>query len=158
MAQARTMQENATLSENEEPQWNHQEIPPLWGGSRHRHASIVVEDPENEEEQSIVVLGGREYSPYSPYSEPSPVSVLNVGQKTKEWRSDGPEMNEKRYEHVAVICNGSVYAIGGASGKYSQGTGKRGLNSIECIRVADLLETASKANESPGRHLMLECP
>ena len=113
-------------------------------GKRYDHATLVVEDQENGEKESIVVLGGRVHSTYYPGSEPEPtnfVALLNVGQNTKQWRY-GPEMNEKRYKHAAVICNRSVYAIGGASGKYSWGIKTRGLNSIEYIRAVDLLETA----------------
>ena len=67
VVQASTVQEDATLSglvftnlaENKEPQWKDKEIPPLLGGWRSHHASVVLENPENQEEQAIVVLGGQ---------------------------------------------------------------------------------------------------
>ena len=60
------------------------------------------------------------------------VVLLNVGKGNKEWR-EGPKMNEKRHGHAVVVCNGWVFAIGGYNGKWN-------LNTIEYIRVADLLE------------------
>ena len=135
VVQASTVKDEATLSglvftnvtEDEEPQWNDHEIPPLLGGWRDNHASVVVENPENEEDQAIVVLGG--YIAVNPTTDS--VILLNVGKGIKEWR-EGPPLNEKRHGHAAVVCNGWVFAIGGNNSRY--------LDTIEYIRVADLLE------------------
>ena len=137
VAQASTVKDDATLSglvfnnlaENDKPQWNDQEIPPLLGGWRDNHASVVVEIPGNEEEQSIVVLGG--WIEVNPPTDS--VILLNVGKGTKEWR-EGPTLNEKRHGHAAVVCNGLVFAIGGSNGDSYY------LDTIEYICVSDFLE------------------
>ena len=61
VAQGSIVRDEATLSglvftnvtNDEEPQWNDQEIPPLLAGWRSWHASVVVESPENEEDQTM---------------------------------------------------------------------------------------------------------
>ena len=139
VAKARTMQQNATLSglvfanmaDGEEPRWNDQEIPPVlvdnWSVAW--HASVVVEDPDNEDEQTIVVLGGWTMAMSS-----SDLALLwNVGSDTKEWRQ-GPKMNQGRKYLTAVVCNGWVYAISGSDDVSYTVTNER-------IRVSDLLAT-----------------
>ena len=41
------------------PQWNANDWPPLLGGYRCGHASVVLDNPENDCAQTVVVLGGR---------------------------------------------------------------------------------------------------
>ena len=134
-----TMQEQARLSGLEflddsslEPQWSttREEYPPLLGGSRHGHASLVV-DHDNEV-QSIVVLGGltKDHSTTD--------SVIVWDSSTKQWRQ-GPSLNEKRLCLAAETCNGKVYAIGGWNGG-------RNLDTIECIDVASLLANTDSSN------------
>ena len=140
VVQASTGKDNATLSglvytnvtNNEELQWNDQEIPPLLGAPRYFHSSVVLENPLFEEDQTIVVLGGLTEAE----SATDIVILLNVGKGTKEWR-EGPKMNEKIQSYAVVVCNGWVFAIGGR-------TGDSWLNTIEYIRVADLLESTRK--------------
>ena len=134
-----TMQEQARLSGLEflddsslEPQWSktREEYPPLLGGWRYRHASVVV-DHDNEV-QSIVVLGGR----IEDYSCSHSVIVWNSS--TKQWRQ-GPSLNEKRAYLAAETCNGKVYVIGGLNGCHN-------LDTIECIDVASLLAISDSSN------------
>ena len=109
VAQGSIVRDEATLSDDEEPQWNDQEIPPHLGGWLYYHASVVVENLENKEDQTIVVLGGQTEAKEGTDS----VILLDIGQEdTKQWR-EGPNMNEKRQEHAVVVCNEWVYAIGG---------------------------------------------
>ena len=126
-----TMQEQARLSGLEflddsslEPQWSttREEYPPLLGGNRYGHASVVV-DHDNEV-QSIVVLGGVKDCYVTD-------SVIVWDSSTKQWRQ-GPSLNEKRRLHAAETCNGKVYVIGGDYDCHI-------LDTIECIDVASLL-------------------
>ena len=127
-----TMQEQARLSGLEflddsslEPQWSttREEYPPLLGGWRNGHASVVV-DHDNEV-QSIVVMGGE--------TEDHVVSdsVIVWDSSTKHWRQ-GPRLNEKRDCFAAETCNGKVYVIGGDNDFHL-------FDTIECIDVASLL-------------------
>ena len=135
-----TMQEQARLSGLEflddsslEPQWSttREEYPPLLGGWRYGHASVVV-DHDNEV-QSIVVMGGE--------TEDHVVSdsVIVWDSSTKHWRQ-GPRLNEKRCLHAAETCNGKVYAIGGENGHL------RPKDTIESIDVASLLTISDSSN------------
>ena len=131
LAPSMTMQEQARLSGLEflddsslEPQWSttREEYPPLLGGSRYGHASLVVEN--DNEVQSIVVLGGATKGH----------SVIVWDSSTKQWRQ-GPSLNKKRCYVAAETCNGKVYAIGGHN-----------LDTIESIDVASLLANTESSN------------
>ena len=114
VARETTMKDDATLSGfvfTNFPQWNDQDIPPLLGGWRYRHASVVLENPDNEEEQTIAVFGGR-----TEHEDPTnSVILLNVGKSPKGWR-EGPKMKQQRRGHAVEVCNGWVYVIGGYDG------------------------------------------
>ena len=56
-----------------------------------------------------------------------------------EWYQ-GPEMIEERFGLVAVVCGGSVYALGGKANM------RRTLDSIEWIPISDLLQSSSINN------------
>ena len=133
------LQEQARLSGLEflddsslEPQWSttREEYPPLLGGWRFGHASLVV-DHDNEE-QSIVVLGGRTKD------HSAADSAIVWDSSTKQWRL-GPSLNEKRLFLAAETCNGKVYAIGGCNGGHV-------LDTIESIDVASLLANTESSN------------
>ena len=139
LAPSMTMQEQARLSGLEflddsslEPQWSttREEYPPLLGGWRFGHASLVV-DHDNEE-QSIVVLGG------GTKGKSTTDSVIVWDSSTKQWRQ-GPSLNEERNYLAAVTCNGKVYAIGGSNGGHN-------LDTIESIDVASLLANTESGN------------
>ena len=132
------LQEQARLSGLEflddsslEPQWSttREDYPPLLGGWRYGHASLVV-DHDNEV-QSIVVLGGgtKDHTVSD--------SVIVWDSSTKQWRQ-GPSLNEKRLFLAAETCNGKVYAIGGWNGDV--------LDTIESIDVASLLANTESSN------------
>ena len=135
LAPSMTMQEQARLSGLEflddsslEPQWSttREEYPPLLGGWRFGHASLVV-DHDNKV-QSIVVLGGltKDHSATD--------SVIVWDSSTKQWRQ-GPSLNKKRHYVAAETCNGKVYAIGACH-----------LDTIESIDVASLLANTESSN------------
>ena len=96
---------------DETPEWNFEDWPPLEGGWRYRHASVVLNHTDNNQEQTVVVLGG--YHPGQ--GELDSIHVLNLAESNKQWR-EGPRMNQKRDGHAAVVCNGGIYVMGGDTG------------------------------------------
>ena len=117
---------------NEEPQWKSDSLPPLLGGGRWFHATVVVKDKENEQ-QIVVVIGG-----YKSSGETDSVLLTNLGKDKKECK-EGPNLNIKRHGQAAVVCNGAAYVLGGYDGSSH-------LDSIERIDVDDLLETTCTTN------------
>ena len=117
-----TLQEKAgqsglvLLDENSE--WNDNDWPPLEGGWREEHASVVLDHPDTDNDsnnrgQTVVVLGGYQQGQGTTTS----VLVLNLSESDKQWR-EGPTMNKRRRAHAAVVCNGGVYVMGGYSGEF----------------------------------------
>ena len=129
---------------DETAEWNENDWPPLEGGWRRHHATVVIDHPEKElhndnKGQTVVVLGGVNEE----YDTTNSVLVMTLEGENKQWR-EGPPMNKARDEHTAVVCNGGVYVMGG----YNQGS----LNCIERIDVKDLLRSSlisSTTQESP---------
>ena len=111
-------------------EWNENDWPPLEGGWRWFHTSVVLNHPDNNQEQTVVVLGG--YRPRQ--GELDSIHVLNLAESNKQWR-EGPSMDKKRGHHAAVVCNGGVYVMGG----YSEGSC---LNCIERIDANYLLHSS----------------
>ena len=123
-------QSGLVLLDDETAEWNYQDWPPLEGEWRSRHASVVLNRTDNNQEQTVVVLGG-----YQPgLGELDSIHVLNLAESNKQWR-EGPSMDKKRGHHAAVVCNGGVYVMGG----YSEGSC---LNCIERIDANYLLQSS----------------
>ena len=129
---------------DETPEWNESDWPPLQGGWRYRHATVVLNHSDNDDNynnmgQTVVVLGGYQQGQGTANS----VLVLNLEDPIKQWR-EGPPLNKKRDWHATVVCNGSVYVMGG----YIDGSR---LDCIERIDVNDLMQsslTTSSMHES----------
>ena len=126
---------------DETAQWNETDWPPLEGGWRYRHATVVLDHPHtdnviNNKRQTVVVLGGYQ----TLQGELESILLLNLADPNKQWR-EGPPMNKKRDAHAAVTCNGGVYVMGGDSGGSC-------LNSIERIDANDLLQSASTTSST----------
>ena len=113
-----SLQEQASQSGlvllEETTQWNQNDWPPLVGGWRKDHASVVLNHPGTDNDnnnmgQTVVVLGG-----YHQQDQDSTNSalVLNLADPDMQWR-EGPPMNKTRLGHAAVVCNGGVYVMGG---------------------------------------------
>ena len=104
---------------DETPEWNQNDWPPLVGGWRAGHTSVVLDHPDtdgndnnnNNKRQTVVVLGGYQTVQGALDS----ILVLNLAESTKQWR-EGPRMNQKRSGHTTVVCNGGVYVMGGYNG------------------------------------------
>ena len=120
---------------DETPEWNFEDWPPLEGGWRYRHTSVVLNHTDNNQEQTVAVLGG--YRTFQGVV--NSVQLLNLAESNKQWR-EGPPMNKNRYEHAAVVCNGAVYVMGG----HNQGS----LDSIERIDANDLLRSSLTKSKS----------
>ena len=82
---------------DEKEEWNENDWPLLEGGWRQYHASVVLNHPDNNNEQTVVVLGGDQREGYT-----KSVLVLNLADPNKQWR-EGPPMNKARYGHAAVV-------------------------------------------------------
>ena len=141
-------QSGLVLLQDETPEWNFEDWPPLEGGWRFRHALVVLYHPDpdhdsnnnNNKRQTVVVLGGAD----NRYNTTNSVLFLNLddGQK-KQWR-DGPPMNTSREGHAAVVCNGGVYVVGGEDSSF--------LTCIERIDSTDLLQEPSSTFSSSTTH------
>ena len=129
-----TLKEQARQSglvlSDEPPEWNFEDWPPLEGGWRVEHSSVVLSHPDNNQEQTVVVLGGYRTG----QGELDSILVLNLAESNKQWR-EGPRMNQKRDRHAAVVCNGGIYVLGGDNGGSD-------LNCMERIDANDLLRSS----------------
>ena len=108
------------------------------------HASVVVHPPHNINEQIVGVLGGKK----DEESATNSVFLLNAAQQSncRKW-IEGPAMNETRSFHAAVVCNGSVYAIGGRNDRHVY------QNTIERIDIIDLLSLKKLNKENQWKTL-----
>ena len=116
-------------------EWNENDWPPLEGGWRWFHTSVVLNHPaktnyNNDKAQTVVVMGGCDKG----WNTTNSVLVLNLAAPDKHWR-EGPSMSKARDGHAAVVCNGGVYVMGG----YSESSC---LNCIERIDMKDLLQSS----------------
>ena len=135
-----TLQEQASQSGlvllNKTAEWNENDWPPLRGGWRCDHASVVLD-------QTVVVLGGYQQGQGALNS----VLLLNLAEPNKQWR-EGPPLIKRRDEHTAVVCNGGIYVMGG----------RNLLNCIERIDVHDLLQSSlTTSTKHAGNWTTLNC-
>ena len=119
------------------PNWNTNDWPPLLGGWRRHHDSVVLDHPEQDNNaQTVVVLGGYKQNQGLTNS----VQLMNLAEENKQWR-EGPPLNSNRAYHAAVVCSGGVYVIGGDSGSSR-------LDSIERIDVQKLYSESMESSTS----------
>ena len=128
--QKQAWQSGLVLLDDETPEWNFEDWPSLEGEGRYRHASVVLNHTDNNQEQTVVVLGGYRTG----QGELDSILVLNLAESNKQWR-EGPRMNQKRDGHAAVVCNGGIYVMGGDNGGSD-------LNCMERIDANDLLRSS----------------
>ena len=87
---------------SEAPQWNTNDWPPVLGGGRWSHASVVLNHPEQDNNaHTVVVLGGHKQDQGYTNS----VLLLSLSDENTRWR-EGPPLNNKRADHSAVVCRG----------------------------------------------------
>ena len=159
MTNTMTMQEHIRMSGVEimssllPLQWNStNQWSPLLGGRRYGQACVtIVNDNENASAgQTIVVLGGQMQRVGCINS------VIVWDPSTKRWRN-GPNLNDRRRDLVAVVCRDKLYAIGGYGGdNYNFSTF---LDTMESIQVSSLLETmeTSTARQDNSQWTRLQC-
>ena len=124
---------------DETPEWNENDWPPLVGGWRYRHTSVILNHTDNNKRQTVVVMGGYQQGKGTTDF----VLVMNLSDPDKQWR-EGPSMNQKRYGHAAVGCNESVYVMGGYNGAP--------VDCIERIDFNDLLQSSPTSSISHESH------
>ena len=162
MTSTMTMQEQIELSRLEivsslssssssQLQWNStNQWSPLLGGGREFQACVTIESGNENGAggQTIVVIGGRMQS--GEYTN----SVIVWDPSTKRWRN-GPSLNDRRSDLVAVVCRDKVYAIGGLGRNvYTV------LDTIESIQVSSLLvtmETSMTTRQNNSQWTRLQC-
>ena len=141
---------------DEAAQWNEDDWPPLEGGWRDEHASVVLDHPDEDDNhnnnnnrgQTVVVLGGYQQG----QGDVNSILLLNLSDPDKQWR-EGPPMNKIHSQHAAVVCNGGIYVMGGYNG------GVEGyLDCIEQIDVSELLQSSLTASTEYESHwTILNC-
>ena len=118
------------------PHWNRNDWPPLLGGWRCLHASVVLDHPEQDDNaKTVVVMGGRQSQGYT-----NSVLLINLADENKQWR-EGPPLNSNRANHAAVLCSGGVYVIGGWNGSST-------FDTIERIDVDNLCSESMESSTS----------
>ena len=130
---------------DETPEWDENDWPALLGGEREYHASVVLDHPEEHDNddhkrQTVVVLGGWQPDQGIVNS----VLVLNLADSNKQWR-EGPPINKSRQGHTSVLCNGGVYVMGGYADNSM-------FDCMERIDANDLLQSSSTSSSSKKSH------
>ena len=129
---------------DERAEWDENEWPPLEGGWRDDHATVVLNHPfqdNNNNGQTVVVLGGWQRVQCITDS----VLSLNLAESNKQWR-ERPPMSQKRYRHAAVVCNGGIYVMGGCNNYYSL------LDCVEPIDVHDVVQSSLTNSTTDESH------
>ena len=124
----------SSSSSSSQLQWNStNQWSPLLGGRRESQACVTIKSGNENGAggQTIVVIGGQMQGDLFTNS------VIVWDPSTMEWRN-GPSLNDRRVNLVAVVCRDKVYAIGGFGGDNDDDTT---LDTIESIQVSSLLET-----------------
>ena len=129
---------SSTSLSSSQLQWNStNQWSPLLGGGREFQACVTIESGNENGAggQTIVVIGGQMQS--GEFTN----SVVVWDPSTKRWRN-GPSLNDRRIDLVAVVCHDKVYAIGGFGGDNNNNNNNyTALDTIESIQVSSLLET-----------------
>ena len=146
---------SSSSSSSSQLQWNStNQWSPLLGGGRSFQACVtIVSGNENGAGgQAIVVIGGRERQ-----NRKSTNSVIVWDPSTKRWRN-GPSLNDRRRDLVAVVCRDKVYAIGGSGDDNNDNYGV--WDTMESIQVSSLLEmteTSMTTRQNNSQWTRLQC-
>ena len=138
---------SSQLQWNSTNQWS-----PLLGGGRKSQACVTIESGSGENGaggQTIVVIGGQMQR--VGYTN----SVIVWDPSTKRWRN-GPSLNDRRANLVAVVCHDKVYAIGG----WGRENNYNYWDTIESIQVSSLLEmreTSMTTRQNNNQWTRLQC-
>ena len=136
-------------------QWNcTNQWSPLLGGGRDFQACVTIESGNENGGggQTIVVIGGLMQD-----SDFSTNSVIVWDPSTKRWRN-GPSLNDKRSDLVAVVCHDKVYAIGGFGGdNYNNYTTLDTIESIQVLSLLEMTETSMTTRQNNNQWTRLQC-
>ena len=144
---------SSSSSSSSQLQWNStNQWSPLLGGGRSYQACVTILSGNGENDgQTIVVIGGQMQRHL--YTN----SVIVWDPSTKRWRN-GPSLNDRRANLVAVVCRDKVYAIGGFGGDNYDGYTT--LDTIESIQMSSLLETtetSTMTRQNNSQWTRLQC-
>ena len=146
---------SSSSSSSSRLQWNStNQCSPLLGGGRIFQACVTIESGSGENGaggQSIVVIGGElqrgEYTN----------TVIVWDPSTKRWRN-GPSLNDRRCDLVAVVCHGNVYAIGGFGGdNYNSYTILDTMESIQVSSLLEMTERTTTTRQNNNQWTRLQC-
>ena len=150
-----SLSSSSSSSSSSQLQWNStNQWSPLLGGGREFQACVTIESGNENGAggQTIVVIGGERQS--GEYTN----SVIVWDPSTKRWRN-GPSLNDRRIDLVAVVCHDKVYAIGGFGGD-NNNDNYRVWNTMESIQVSSLLETtetSTMTRQNNNQWTRLQC-
>ena len=149
-----SLSSSSSSSSSSQLQWNStNQWSPLLGGGRGKQACVTIESGNENGAggQTIVAIGGERPTGCTN-------SVIVWDPSTMEWRN-GPSLNDKRSDLVAVVCPDKVYAIGGLRRANSY-NGYTVLDTIESIQVSSLLEameTLMTTRQANNQWTRLQC-
>ena len=134
---------------NSTNQWS-----PILGGGRESQACVTIESGSGDNDaagKTIVVIGGR-------IQRKSTDSVIVWAPSTMEWRN-GPSLNDKRHDLVAVVCRDKVYAIGGVgrANDYNNYTTWDTMESIQVSSLLEMTETMMTTRQNNSQWTRLQC-
>ena len=146
---------SSSLSPSSQLQWNStNQWSPLLGGGRQEQACVTIESGsrENGGGEIIVVIGGEWQNGESTNS------VIVWDPSTKRWRN-GPNLNDRRRDLVAVVCRDKVYAIGGFGGdnNYNSYTFLDTIESIHVSSLVETMETSTMTRQNNNQWTRLQC-
>ena len=131
--------------------------PPLPGGSRTGHASVVIHSPDashthqppNQPQEDMVVVVGGDVLNEGPTNSILCLTKNHQNPDTASWSwQPGPAMTQKRFAHAAVVCQGHVYAIGGGNGDEDEDYPT--LDTLERIAVNDIWNNSNGSSAAPA--------
>ena len=142
---------SSSSSSSSQLQWNstNQWSPLLGGGQEFQACVTIVSGNENGAGgQAVVVIGGERQS--GKYTN----SVIVWDPSTKRWRN-GPSLNDRRSDLVAVVCRDKVYAIGGLG--HNVFTVSDTIESIQVSSLLETMETSMTTRENNSQWTRLQC-
>ena len=144
-----SLSSSSSSSLSSQLQWNStNQWSPLLGGGRESQACVTIESGNENGAggQTIVVIGGTMQS--DSYTN----SVIVWDPSTKRWRN-GPSLNDRRRDLVAVVCRGKVYAIGGDNNNTTLDT----FDSIQVSSVLEMTERTTTTRQNNNQWTRLQC-
>ena len=137
---------SSQLQWNSTNQWS-----PLLGGGRSFQACVTIVSGNENDGQTIVVIGGRMRRVRCTNS------VIVWDPSMMEWRN-GPSLNDKRSKLVAVVCRDKVYATGGYGGdNYNNYTTWDTIESIQVSSLLETMETSTMTRQNNNQWTRLQC-